>query len=153
MRSITFRMDEQWGPIESIGNHVQSLEVEHNGRRHEKKNVIIGVSIVAQQKWIWLVSVRMQVRFLALLSRLKIQHCHDLWCRSQTWLGSQVAVAVVKASTEAPIRPVACELPYALGVVLKRPKKKKKRNVIIQDWLRHYAVQQKLTQHCKLAIL
>ena len=31
----------------------------------------------------------------ALLSGIRIQHCHDLWCRSQTQLGSCVAVAVV----------------------------------------------------------
>ena len=26
---------------------------------------------------------------------LGIQHCHELWCRSQTWLRSGIAVAVV----------------------------------------------------------
>ena len=41
-----------------------------------------------------LVSVRMQVWSLDLLSRLRIQHCCELWCRSQTWLGSGIAVAV-----------------------------------------------------------
>ena len=35
--------------------------------------------------WVW---------SLALLSGLKIQCCGELWCRSQTWLGSRVAVAV-----------------------------------------------------------
>ena len=42
-----------------------------------------------------LVSMRMQVRSPALLSGLKIWRCHELWCRSQTQLGSHVAVAVV----------------------------------------------------------
>ena len=32
---------------------------------------------------------------LASLSGLKICHCCELWCRSQMWLGSHVAVAVV----------------------------------------------------------
>ena len=32
---------------------------------------------------------------LALLSRLRIHHCRELWCRSQRWLRSHVAVAVV----------------------------------------------------------
>jgi len=41
-----------------------------------------------------LVSMRMQVQSLTLLRGLKIQHCHELWCRSQTWLGSWVAVTV-----------------------------------------------------------
>ena len=35
------------------------------------------------------------VQSLALLSRLRIQCCCELWCRSQTQLGSGIAVAVV----------------------------------------------------------
>ena len=54
-----------------------------------------GVPVVAQWLQTQLVSMRMRVGPLALLSGLGIQHCHELWCRSQTWLGSQVAVAVV----------------------------------------------------------
>ena len=34
------------------------------------------------------------VRSLASLGGLRIQHCCELWCRSQTWLGFDVAVAV-----------------------------------------------------------
>ena len=34
----------------------------------------------------------------ASLSGLRIQNCHDLWCRSQTWITSCPAVAVGKAS-------------------------------------------------------
>ena len=41
-----------------------------------------------------IVSVRMWVQGLALLSGLRIQRCHKLQCRSQMWLGSSVAVAV-----------------------------------------------------------
>ena len=37
---------------------------------------------------------RICVPSLASLSGLRIRHCHELWCRSQTWLGSSVAVAV-----------------------------------------------------------
>ena len=43
-----------------------------------------GVLFVAQ----WLTN-------LALLSGLSICCCHELWCRSQMWLGSCVTVAVV----------------------------------------------------------
>ena len=32
---------------------------------------------------------------LASLRGLRIQHCRKLWCRSKTWLGSHVVVAVV----------------------------------------------------------
>jgi len=58
----------------------------------------LGVPIVAQQKWIWLASMRMQVQSLAFLSRLRIQRYCELWYRSQTWLRSGIAVAVVQAS-------------------------------------------------------
>ena len=37
---------------------------------------------------------RLPVRSLASLSGLRIRHCRELWCRSQTHLGSDVAVAV-----------------------------------------------------------
>ena len=49
---------------------------------------------MAQRKQIGLASIRTQVRSLASLSGLRIQHCHELWCRLQTWLGSGVTVAV-----------------------------------------------------------
>ena len=50
---------------------------------------------MAQQQRIRLVSMRMQVRFLAPLSGLRIWHRCELWCGSQMQLGSHVAVAVV----------------------------------------------------------
>ena len=59
---------------------------------------------------------------LASLSRLRIRHCCELWCRLQIRRGSQVAMAVVST---APIRHLAWEPPYAVSVALKRPKKKK----------------------------
>ena len=52
------------------------------------------VPFVAQWKQIWPVSIRMQVRSLASLSRLRIQCCHELWCRLQMWLRSCFAVVV-----------------------------------------------------------
>ena len=62
---------------------------------------------MAQQKQILLVSMRMQVQSLTLLSVLRIWRCHELWCRLQMWLGSHVAVAVVEASGYVLIRPLA----------------------------------------------
>ena len=53
------------------------------------------VPIIAQQKWIRLGTMRLHVRSLASLSGLRIQRCHELWCRSKTRLGSDIAVAVV----------------------------------------------------------
>ena len=49
---------------------------------------------MAQRKRMQLETMRFQVQSLALLSGLRIQHCPELWCRSQMWLRSQVAVAV-----------------------------------------------------------
>ena len=58
-----------------------------------------GVPIVAQQKQIRLASLRMQVGCWASLSGLGIRHCREPWCRSQTQLGSHVAVAAVQAGS------------------------------------------------------
>ena len=43
-------------------------------------------------------SMRMQVRSLASFT-VRIQRCHELWCRSQVWLRSGIAVAVVQAGS------------------------------------------------------
>ena len=51
-------------------------------------------------------------RSLASISRLRIQHCRELWCRP---------------AAVAPIRPLAWEFPYAAGEALKRQRTKKKR--------------------------
>lgn len=58
-----------------------------------------GVPVVARQKQIQLVFVKMWVRSLASLSGSEIQHCPELWCWSQTRLGSCIAVAVVEAGS------------------------------------------------------
>ena len=47
---------------------------------------------MAQWKRVWLVSMRMQVRSLASLSRSGIWRCCDLWCRSQIQLGLDPAL-------------------------------------------------------------
>ena len=54
---------------------------------------------MAQWKRIQLGTMKLWVRSLVLLSGLRIQHCRELWCRSQTLLGSCVAVAVAEASS------------------------------------------------------
>ena len=54
----------------------------------------IGVPVMAQQKQIQLGTMKLQVQSLALLSGLRIWRCCKPWYRSQTWLGSLVAVAV-----------------------------------------------------------
>ena len=83
---------------------------------------------MAQRKWIWLASMRMQVRSLASLSGLKICCCCKLWCRSQIQLQSGVALAVAQASSCGSNSASAWEPPYAVGETLKRPKEKKDHN-------------------------
>ena len=55
-----------------------------------------------------------------LVSGWGIWHCPELWCRSQMQVRSQIAVAVVWASSCSLIRPLAWELIYAPGAALER---------------------------------
>ena len=71
--------------------------------------------------------MRTRGQSLASLSGLRIRHCHELWCRSKTQLGSGVTVVVTLASGYSSIRPLAWELPNAAREALKRPKKKEKK--------------------------
>ena len=87
---------------------------------------MVGVPITAQWKLLQLGAMRLWVRSLASLHGLRIRCCHDLWCRSQTRLGSGVAVAAATAL----IRPPAWESPYATCAALKKTKKKKEKKEI-----------------------
>ena len=66
----------------------------------------------------------MQVQSLALLSESGIWPCHELWYRSQTWLGSLSPWLWRRLAVTAQIQPLAWEPPYALDVALKRKKKR-----------------------------
>ena len=73
-----------------------------------------------------IVSLRMQVLSLDLLSGLRIWHCHSCsigpkWCSDPELLWLWCRPAAV-----APIPPLAWEPPYATGVALKRKRKKKR---------------------------
>ena len=70
-------------------------------------------------------STRMQVRFLALLSGLRIWRCCELWCRFQTQLGSCIAWLWSRLAAVAPIWPLAWELPDAVGAAPKSQKREK----------------------------
>ena len=61
-------------------------------------------------------SMRTQVRSLASLSGLRIQGCCELWYKSQTWLGSHVAVAMVQAGSYSSSWTPSWETPYASGM-------------------------------------
>ena len=87
---------------------------------HQKLN--LGVAIMAQQKPIRLASIRTQVPSLASLSGLRIQHCCELRCRSQTRLRSLVAWLWCRLAAIALIHPLAWEPPYAAGVAPNKDK-------------------------------
>ena len=59
----------------------------------KKKKIIPRVPVMAQWKQIQLGTMRLHVQSLPSISRLRIWHCCELWCRSQMLLGSCVAVA------------------------------------------------------------
>ena len=60
----------------------------------------MGVPIMAQWKQIRLETMRLRVQSLASLSGLRIRYCRELWCSSQTWLRSGVAVAEAVAQAD-----------------------------------------------------
>jgi len=68
--------------------------------------------------------MRMWVWSLALLSGLRIRHCHELQCRSQMQLGSLLLLLWLwyRPAAAALIWLLARELPYAVGKALKRQK-------------------------------
>ena len=67
----------------------------------------------------------MRVQSLDSLSGLRICRCSELWCRSQTWLRSDVAVAVAVLAV-APIGPLAWEPPCAAGTALQSAKERER---------------------------
>ena len=82
------------------------------------------IPFVAQQKQVWLASIRTQVQSLASLSELRIWHCGELWCRLQTWLGSHVAVAVALSSSYSSNSTPSLGTFVCYSAALKRQKKK-----------------------------
>ena len=67
----------------------------YNSHTIKFKVYTLGVPIVAQWKWTQLVSMSMWVWSLASLSALSTWDCYELWYKSQMWLRSYIAVAVV----------------------------------------------------------
>ena len=89
----------------------------HQKARKPSKTTVVGVPVVAQWKPD-IVSVRMRLLSLALLSRLRIQCCQfcSIGCRfGQDPVSCRPAAAAL-------IRPLVGELPYATDVSLKRKK-------------------------------
>ena len=70
--------------------------------------------------------MRARVRSLASFTSLRIWHCRELWCRSQTQLRSCVAVAVVWASSYSSNSAPNLGTSICLGCDPKKQKKKRK---------------------------
>ena len=153
MQTIPFRMGKQWGPAEQ---HRELYPISWDKTQWK-----------AQQKGIWLVSMRTQVWSLASLSGLRIQHCLELWCRLQMWPRSGVAVAVVQASNYSFNSTSSLRIPYTTGVALKTTttittttnklqnmmEGSMRQRIYMYVWLGHCAILQKRAQHCKWTIL
>ena len=87
-------------------NHCENFTIKY---KESRKNILLNISrsrvpIVAQQLTNPTRNMRLQVRSLALLSGLRIQHCHELCYRP---------------ADVAPIRPLAWEPSHATGKALK----------------------------------
>ena len=107
----------------------------------------------------WLISMRRSVDSLASLCGLRIQYCHELWCRSQMRrLRSGIVVAdltLLWPATAAPLQSLAWELPYATGAALKyknkqtnkqkNPKTNKNENL----WQKKSQKINKIDAHCR----
>ena len=72
-----------------------------------------------------LVSTRMWIQSLVLLSGLRIWHCSELWCRLQMWHRSGIAMAVGVASSCSSDSTSSLGTSYAAGMALKRKTKTK----------------------------
>ena len=97
---------------------------------------------------ILLASMRMWVHSLALLTGLRIRCCQELWCRSQTRLGSRVLWLWHRPVTTVPTGPLAWESRQTVDAAPKRqkdppPKKEKKFRNATWPWdhiLHHFDI-------------
>ena len=79
--------------------------------------------------------MRFWVRSLALLTGSGVQHCHELWCRSQMRLGSGFAAAVVQAGSCCTnwTSSLGTSMCHRCNQKKKKKKKKKKRKKKIEN--------------------
>ena len=92
-----------------------------------------GAPAVAQRKWVQLVSMRIPVQSLALLSESGIQHCPELWCRSQMWFGIPAAVAHTYSCSFNRTPSLGTSICHTCGP--KPPKKRKKQRKLFTSYL------------------
>jgi len=88
---------------------------------------------VVHWKQIRLGTMRLRVQSLASLRGLRIQCCCELWRRSQIWLGSHIAVAVVQAGGCSSDSTASLGTSTCLRCGPKKQKKKKKKKNCVVD--------------------
>ena len=123
-----------WITLQAVSDAISEVYQETFQRRKKIINILgvsekwLGVPIEVQQKWTQLISMRTQVWSLALFSGLRIQHCPELWGRSQTWLGWiwHLPWLWCRSAAIASTQPLAWELSYVLGMALKNWRKQRK---------------------------
>ena len=96
----------------------------------------------------------------ASLSRLRIWHCHELWCSSQIQLGSGIAVTLVKDSDYSS-NWTPCAMGTSMGTSMchgcSPTKYRKRKGKLIQNWSHYKYVQKygllgkKRSSHCATA--
>ena len=92
------------------------------------KYVGLGVPVVVQ----WLMNPTRNHEVVGsipgLLSGLRIQRCHEPWCRSQICSSDPVLLWLWRRpAATAPLRPLAWEPPCAMGAALEKTKRQKKK--------------------------
>ena len=122
---------KDWEYYINLVDKALGLERIDSNREHSFE----GVPVVAQQKRIWLVSMRMWVQSLATLSGSGIRGCRELWCRSQASSDPLLLWLWYRPAAVAPIQPLAWELPYADGAALKSKKKSPSKCSIVSKML------------------
>ena len=85
-----------------------------------------------------LTSIHGDTRLLALLSGLRICHCHELWRRSQTLLESHIAVAVAQASSYSFNLTSSLGMSICRGTALKGKKKDISIQTLVHKYLQHH---------------
>ena len=81
-----------------------------------------------------LVSMRMQVRSLASCNGLRIQQCHESWCRSQTWFRCGIVVAVAVAYSYSSESTPSLRTSICQGCSPKKTKNKTKQKNSAVSW-------------------
>lgn len=102
------------------------MHKEDSQSRQNNDSLATEENVKVPWKQIQLVSMRIRLQSLALLSGLRSRHCHGLWCRSSTARIQCCYERCCRLAAVALICSLAWELPYASRAALKIKSKKKK---------------------------